>query len=68
MLKQARARDDMDVELVDLRDFKLPFFDEKASNLHLPSENPEAIRWQKTLARFDGFIFVVSTIAAKTAN
>lgn len=60
ILKQAQARGDIDVELVDLRDFKLPFFDEKASNMWMPSENPEAVRWQQTIARFDGFIFVVA--------
>src|ERR1700754_4547261 len=60
MLKQAQARDDMEVELVDLRDHPLPFFDEIASNMWLPSQNPEAIRWQQTVARFDGFIFVVA--------
>lgn len=60
ILKQAQARDDIEVELVDLRDFKLPFFDEKASNMWVPSENPEAVRWQQTVARFDGFIFVVA--------
>jgi len=32
-MKQAQARDDIEVELVDLRDFQLPFFNEKASNL-----------------------------------
>jgi NAD(P)H-dependent FMN reductase len=60
IFKQARARDDMEAELVDLRDFKLPFFDEKATNMWMPSENPEAVRWQQTIARFDGFIFVVA--------
>jgi len=60
ILKQARARADMDVELVDLRDHALPFFDEKASNMWMPSENPEAVRWQKTVARYDGYIFVVA--------
>ena len=60
MLKQARGRDDLEVELVDLRDFRLPFFDERATNRWLPSENPEAQRWQQTIARFDGFIFVVA--------
>jgi NAD(P)H-dependent FMN reductase len=60
ILKQAQARGDIDVELVDLRDFKLPFFDEKASNRWMPSENPEAIRWQQTVAKYDGFIFVVA--------
>jgi NAD(P)H-dependent FMN reductase len=60
ILKQARARGDMDVELVDLRDHPLPFFDEMASNMWMPSRNPEAIRWQETVARFDGYIFVVA--------
>ena len=60
MLKQAQARDDMEVELVDLRDHPMPFFDEGASNLWMPSKNPEAIRWQQTVGRFDGFIFAVA--------
>lgn len=60
MLKQAQARDDMEVELVDLRDHPLPFFDEMASNMWMPSQNPEAIRWQETVSRFDGYIFVVA--------
>lgn len=60
MLKQAQARDDIQVERIDLRDFDLPFFDEVSSNLWMPSKNPEATRWQETLAGFDGFIFVVA--------
>ena len=60
ILKQAQARGDMHVELVDLRDHPLPFFDEVASNMWAPSQNPEAIRWQKTIERYDGFIFVVA--------
>jgi NAD(P)H-dependent FMN reductase len=60
MLKQAQARGDMDVEWVDLRDHPLPFFDEPASNRWMPSQSPEAVRWQQTLAGFDGFIFVVA--------
>jgi NAD(P)H-dependent FMN reductase len=60
MLKQAQARNDMEVEIVDLRDHPMPFFDEAASNLWAPSENPEAVRWQQTIGKFDGFIFVVA--------
>jgi NAD(P)H-dependent FMN reductase len=60
MLKQAQARDDLDVEVIDLRDHPLPFFDEIASNLWMPSQNPEAVRWQETIGRFDGYIFVVA--------
>lgn len=60
ILKQAQARGDLDVEVVDLRDHPLPFFDEFASNLWAPSVNPEAIRWQQTIGRYDGYIFVVA--------
>jgi NAD(P)H-dependent FMN reductase len=60
MLKQAQARDDMTVELVDLRDFDLPLFDEMASNLWMPSSDPKAVAWQNKLAEFDGYIFVVA--------
>ena len=60
MLAQAKARTDMEVELVDLRDYKLPFFDEAASNLWMPSQNAEAQRWQKKIGEFDGYIFVVA--------
>jgi NAD(P)H-dependent FMN reductase len=60
ILKQARARGDMEVELVDLRDHPLPFFDEMASNMWMPSKSPEAVRWQETVGRFDGYIFVVA--------
>jgi NAD(P)H-dependent FMN reductase len=60
ILQQAQARGDLEVELVDLRDHPMPFFDEMASNMWMPSRNPEAIRWQQTVGRFDGYIFVVA--------
>lgn len=60
MLAQARARTDMTVELVDLRDFDLPLFDEAASNLWMPSSDARAVAWQNKLAEFDGYIFVVA--------
>jgi NAD(P)H-dependent FMN reductase len=60
LLKQAQARGDMDVELVDLRDHPMPFFDEMASNAWMPSQNAAAVRWQQTIGRFDGYIFVVA--------
>lgn len=56
----ASAREDMEVEIVDIRDFDLPFFNEKASNMWMPSEDPNAVRWQKKLAEFDGYIFVTA--------
>jgi NAD(P)H-dependent FMN reductase len=56
----AAARTDMSVELIDLRDYPMPFFDEVASNLWAPSKNEVAQRWQKKVAEFDGYIFVTA--------
>ena len=60
MLAQAQAREDMTVELVDLRDFDLPLFNEMATNLWMPSSDPRAVAWQKKIGEFDGYIFVVA--------
>jgi NAD(P)H-dependent FMN reductase len=56
----AAARTDMSVELIDLRDYPMPFFDEVASNMWAPSKNEVAKRWQKKVAEFDGYIFVTA--------
>ncbi len=55
---RAKARGDWEVELVDLKAFDLPLFNEAASNAWMPSEDPAARKWQDTIGRFDGFIFV----------
>jgi NAD(P)H-dependent FMN reductase len=59
-LKKMQARDDFEVELVDLREFDLPFFDEPATNAYVPSQNPQALRWQQKVASFDGYVFLVA--------
>src|SRR2546426_12492625 len=56
----AAARGDMSVELIDLREYPMPFFDELASNAWVPSKNEVAQRWQKKVAEFDGYIFVTA--------
>ena len=60
MKAQIDARDDMTVETVDLRDFALPMFDEPASDAYMPSSSAAAVAWQKKIASFDGYIFVVA--------
>lgn len=57
---EAEARGDLTVEVLDLRDYPMPFFDEVASNAWAPTQNPVAVKWQKKLAEFDGYIFVVA--------
>jgi NAD(P)H-dependent FMN reductase len=58
--KIAKSHADIDVEVVDLRDFPMPFFDEVASSAWAPSQNEVALRWQKKVAEFDGFIFTAA--------
>jgi NAD(P)H-dependent FMN reductase len=57
---QAEARDDLTVEVVDLRDHPLPYFAEMASNAWMPSQDPAAVAWQKKVGEFDGYIFVLA--------
>lgn len=57
---RAKARGDWEVELVDLKSYDLPLFDEVASNAWVPSEDPRARRWQDKIGSLDGFIFVVA--------
>jgi NAD(P)H-dependent FMN reductase len=56
----AAEHKDLETEIVDLRDFPMPFFDEVASNAWAPSTNEVAQRWQKKIAGFDGYIFVTA--------
>lgn len=58
LTKKTQARDDMTFDVLDLRDQDLPFFDEAASNLWVPSRDARVVAWQEKLAKFDGFIFL----------
>lgn len=56
----AGRRTDAHFELVDLRDYPLPFFDEPKSPLREASKHEVAVRWGRTVAALDGFVFVTS--------
>ena len=56
----AARRGDIDAEIIDLRDYPMPFFDEVATNAWAPTQNPVGQRWQKKIAEFDGYIFVTA--------
>lgn len=60
ILDKANERPEIEAELVDLRDFNLPFFDEVASNAWVPSQDANAVKWQNKISEFDGYIFVVA--------
>lgn len=54
------ARSDLDFEIVDLKDYPLPFFDEEVSPAWGPSKSEVAQRWQTKLEEFDGFVFTAA--------
>jgi NAD(P)H-dependent FMN reductase len=60
ILDIAKKREDLDVELLDLRDYPLPFFEEP-----LPPglardnyTNPVVVKWKQKVTEADGFIIV----------
>ncbi|OBZ92096.1 FMN reductase [Pararhizobium polonicum] len=56
----AGKRDDMEIEVVDLKSFELPFFNEASSNAWGPSKDPAAVAWQNKIGEFDGYIIVTA--------
>jgi len=60
LLRLASQRTDAVFELVDLRDYPLPFFDEPKSPLREPSQRPVAVQWAKKIGELDAFVFVTA--------
>jgi NAD(P)H-dependent FMN reductase len=58
MLGLARQRPDLDVELLDLRDYPLPFFEEPLPPGLAKDEytNPVVVQWRDKIREADGFI------------
>ena len=56
----ASKRPEFEVEVVDLRDYPMPLFDEPISPAYGPSKNEVAQRWQKKIAGLDGYIIVAA--------
>jgi NAD(P)H-dependent FMN reductase len=61
ILQHLKKRDGIDVRLLDLRDFPMPFFDQPAppATPGRPAYRNEVVqRWTTAIARSDGFVFV----------
>jgi NAD(P)H-dependent FMN reductase len=61
ILQQFQKRDGLKVQLLDLRDFPMPFFDQAlppAMPGRAPYENAVVKRWTAAIAASDGFVFV----------
>jgi NAD(P)H-dependent FMN reductase len=55
----AAQRADLDFEIIDLRDYPLPFF-EGISPFYAPVQNEVAKRWGAKMAELDGYLFVTA--------
>lgn len=60
VLDIAKARGDADYEIVDLRDFPIPFFDAVGSPRFVPQTNEVALKWARKVSELDGYIFVTA--------
>ena len=60
LLNLVSRRSDMAFEVVDLRRYPLPFFDEAVSPAWGAPKNEVAQRWAQKAAELDGFIFVTA--------
>jgi NAD(P)H-dependent FMN reductase len=61
ILQHLKKRAGVEAQLLDLRDFKMPFFDQPvppAMPGRPPYENEVVKRWTAEIARSDGFVFV----------
>jgi NAD(P)H-dependent FMN reductase len=61
ILQHLKNRGSIDAQLLDLRDFPMPFFDQPVSPAmpgRPPYENEVVKRWTAEISRSDGFIFV----------
>lgn len=56
----ANAYQGLEFELLDLKDYPLPFFAEKAPPAYAPVENEVAKRWQAKLDEMDGFVIITA--------
>ena len=53
-------RQEVDAEIIDLRDYPMPFFEGAVSSAFASPENEVARRWAVKIAAMDGFIFVTA--------
>jgi NAD(P)H-dependent FMN reductase len=62
LVEGASARSDLRLTVLDLRDYRLPFFNEPASPLYTNGAyaEPEAEAWRKRIGEFDAFVATVA--------
>jgi len=56
----AARRHDADYEIVDLRDYPMPFFEEVGSPFYVPPKSEIALKWAAKMDSLDGYIFLTA--------
>ncbi len=56
----AKRREGVTFELVDLRDYPMPFFDEPKSPMREPSKHEVVAKWARKVGELDAFVFVTA--------
>lgn len=56
----AKARDDVEVELVDIADFNLPLLDEPVTPMMQQYSKDHTKKWSEKISEADGYIFVTA--------
>lgn len=62
IFNEAQKMDGVEAELLDLRDYPMPFFDEPMSPRYNPDRHihPDAKKWLDKLEQFDAYVFVTA--------
>lgn len=60
ILNLASQRSDAEFEVVDLRDYPMPFFEDKLPLIYAPTASEVARKFATKMASFDGYIFVTA--------
>ncbi|AKU95539.1 putative reductase [Labilithrix luteola] len=60
LFETCAERTDLDAEIIDLRDYPLPFFDESVAPLLSRPTNEIAKRWGEKVASLDGYVFLTA--------
>lgn len=60
LLQHLETFPEISAEILDLRDFPMPFFEEETSPAHAPPRCAEARTWAAKVAEMDGFVFVTA--------
>ena len=60
LLDLASRRSDAEFEIVDLRDYPMPFFEEDLSPAWAPPAHPAALAWGRKMAELDGYVVITA--------